>query len=188
MMKKYNARQKSVLIYAVVIVVILLDQITKNIVKSSMYLYQSIPLLGDFFRLTYIENPGMAFGIQFHNKVWFTLLSVVAAIIVLIYLLRMANDKIVFRLAMALILGGAVGNLIDRLLFGKVVDFLDVEFFDLSIPAFDVLFISFPGYALTRWPVFNIADSAVTCGMIILTWIIFFQKSYLEREATTEGA
>ena len=78
-------------------------------------------------------------------------------------------------------MGGAIGNLIDRLFSGRVVDFLDVEFFDISIPAFEFLFVNFPGYALTRWPVFNVADSAVTCGMIFIAWLILFQKSPMKQ-------
>ena len=97
----------------------------------------------------------MAFGIQMGSKFWFTFLSIAAAAIVLVYLIRIPNEKFTFRFALALIMGGAIGNLIDRLLAGRVVDFLDVEFFDISLPAFEFLIINFPGYALTRWPVFN---------------------------------
>ena len=83
-------------------------------------------------------------------------------------------------------MGGAIGNLIDRLFAGRVVDFLDVEFFDVSIPAFEFLFVNFPGFSLTRWPVFNIADSAVTCGMILIAWLILTQKSPLKQEISTQ--
>jgi signal peptidase II len=174
-------------VYVIVGLVVILDQLTKYIVKSSMFLYQSENVIGDFFKLTYIENPGMAFGIQFESKVLFTVLSILAAIVVFIYLIRMPHEKLLFRISLALIFGGAIGNLIDRLLYGRVVDFLDVEFFDISIPAFSLLFWDFPGYVMTRWPVFNIADSAVTCGMILLTWLILFQKSAVNQEAPTEA-
>jgi len=181
-----NITANSYFIYAVVGIVVVFDQVTKYIVKSSMFLYQSINVIGDFFKFTYIENPGMAFGIQFESKALFTILSIIAAIIVFIYLIRMPNEKLLFRLSLALIFGGAIGNLIDRLLYGRVVDFLDVEFFDISLPAFSFLLWDFPGYMMTRWPVFNIADSAVTCGMILLTWLILFQKSAVNQEAATE--
>ncbi len=177
----------SYLVYVIVALVIVLDQLTKNIVKSSMFLYQSVNVIGDFFKLTYIENPGMAFGIQFESKLLFTILSILAAIVVLIYLVRMPNEKLLFRISLALIFGGAIGNLIDRLLYGRVVDFLDVEFFDITLPAFSFLFWDFPGYTMTRWPVFNIADSAVTCGMVLLTWLILFQKSAVNQGVTTEA-
>ena len=174
-------------VYYIVGIVIILDQVSKYIVKSSMFLYQSVNVIGDFFKLTYIENPGMAFGIQFESKVLFTILSILAAIIVFMYLVRMPSEKRLFRLSLALIFGGAIGNLIDRLLYGRVVDFFDFEFFNISIPAFSFLFWDFPGYVMTRWPVFNIADSAVTCGMILLTWLILFQKSAVNQEAPTEA-
>jgi len=186
-MKNDDQRKKSVIIYSLIAVIVLLDQISKYIVKSTMHLYQSLEVIGDFLRLTYIENPGMAFGIQFENKFWFTVLSILAATIVVIYLLRMPNERFVFRLSLALILGGAIGNLIDRLIYGRVVDFMDVEFFDISLPSFNFLFLQFPGYDMTRWPVFNVADSAVTCGMILLTWLIFSQKSHVNQEVLPES-
>jgi signal peptidase II len=180
-------RKRSIIIYSIIAGIVILDQITKYVVKSTMHLYESINLLGDFLKFTYIENPGMAFGIQFENKFWFTLLSVIAAGIVVFYLLRMTNERYIFRFSLALILGGAIGNLIDRLAFGKVVDFIDVEFFDITLPSFNFLIINFSGYDMTRWPVFNIADSAVTCGMILLTWMVLTQKSQLEEEIIPEG-
>jgi signal peptidase II len=180
-------RKRTVLIYGVILFIIVLDQITKFVVKQSMNLYESIGVIGDFFRLTYIENPGMAFGIQFENKILFTILSIAAAVIVLIYLLRMTKEKFIFRMALALILGGAIGNLIDRLINGRVVDFFDFEFFDISLPAFKFLFLNFPGYDMTRWPVFNIADSAVTCGMLLLTYIIFTQKAVTKQEISLQS-
>ena len=180
-------RRKSLIIYGLIIFIVVLDQISKYVVKQYMQLYESSRIMGDFFRLTYIENPGMAFGIQFENRILFTILSVVAAGIVLLYLLRMNKENFIFRCALALILGGAIGNLIDRLTVGRVVDFLDVEFFDISLPAFNFLFFNFPGYSMTRWPVFNIADSAVTCGMLLLTYIIFTQKPVTKREINPQS-
>ena len=180
MMSDIIKKKQTILIAVTIALVVILDQISKYIIKSTMYLYESIEFLGDFFKITYIENPGMAFGIQIGSKFWFTFLSIAAAAVVLIYLIRIPNEKFLFRFALALIMGGAIGNLIDRLLAGRVVDFLDVEFFDISLPAFDFLFINFPGYALTRWPVFNIADSAVTCGMILIAWLILSEKSPME--------
>jgi len=129
----------------------------------------SIPILGDFFRLTYIENPGMAFGIDMGGKLFFSLFSLVASGAILLYLYHSRTAGLGFRVALALILGGAVGNLIDRvfygvlfgggpLFYGKVVDFFDLEFFDVNVF----------GYAMSRWPVFNIADACVTIGVVLL--------------------
>jgi signal peptidase II len=129
----------------------------------------SIPIFGDFLRLTYIENPGMAFGIDVGGKLFFSLFSVAASAGILYYLYRAKDEPLLFRLSLALILGGAVGNLIDRvfygvlynegaLFYGRVVDFIDVDFFNFSIF----------GYTLHRWPVFNIADACVTTGVVLM--------------------
>jgi signal peptidase II len=127
------------------------------------------PILGDFLRLTYIENPGMAFGIDIGGKLFFSLFTVAASVGILYYLYRMREEPLLFRFSLALILGGAVGNLIDRvfygvifgeapLFYGRVVDFIDVDFIDISIF----------GFSLDRWPVFNFADAAVTTGVALL--------------------
>lgn len=169
-------------IFYITFFVVLLDQITKLIVKginipslgikiSGMRLYDSFNVIGDFFRITYIENPGMAFGIDFGEsaKIYLTLFSLFASIAITIYLIKYKNAPLSLRLPLALILGGAVGNLIDRmfygvifneapLFYGKVVDFLDFDFFNIS------LF----GYTYDRWPIFNIADMSVTIGVILM--------------------
>jgi signal peptidase II len=131
--------------------------------------------MGNFLRLTYIENPGMAFGIDIGGKLFFSLFSIVASAAIVAYLYHARKESLGFRLSLAMILGGALGNLIDRvfygviygdapLFYGKVVDFLDMNFFDINIF----------GYQLTRWPVFNIADAAVTTGVLLL---LFFHRS-----------
>ncbi len=163
-----------------VLLLVALDQITKLLVKGfsiggitipGMQLYESIPVLGDFLRITYVENPGMAFGIEFgEGKIFLTFLSIAIAIAVFWYLWRLDDSApVVLKIALMLILAGAIGNLIDRifygvlfgeapLFYGKVVDFIDVEFPDFT------LF----GKHFTRWPVFNIADSCVTIGILLL--------------------
>ncbi len=166
--------------------VLILDQATKLTVKSTMELYQSIPILGDFFRLTFVENSGMAFGISFGENTFFTVFSIIASIAILIYLFNMKGEHIYVRISMAVIFGGAIGNLTDRLIRGRVVDFLDFDFFDIHIPAFHFLFINFPGYNMTRWPVFNVADMAVTIGMVALFLFILLQKP--KRDETITGA
>ena len=127
-----------------------LDQASKLIVRGSMTLYQSEPVLGDFFRLTYIHNPGAAFGLNMGSPFLHTAFSVLA-LGVLIYLYRsLAAAERLSRLALCLVLGGAVGNIIDRLYLGEVVDFFDFGLGDL------------------RWPIFNVADSCVTVGVLLL--------------------
>lgn len=152
------------------------DQVSKWIVQANMELHASVMVLGDFFRLTYVENPGMAFGIQLGNNLFFTIFALFASFAIVYYLLQLRPDQKLARLALALILGGALGNLLDRILRGKVVDFFDFEFFDVHIPALNWAFLRFPGYELERWPVFNVADMAVTVGMVFLLVVILFEK------------
>lgn len=172
--------------------VVLLDQFSKLIVKGfsipflkifykGMYEGDSFRVIGNFFRITYIENPGMAFGLDpgFNMKLWLSVFSLAASIGLLIYLYYIKDKSFSLRLSIALILGGAVGNLIDRmfygvfynyapLFYGKVVDFLDFDFFKFS------LF----GKTFDRWPIFNFADAAVTIG--VLTLIIFYRDDQNE--------
>jgi signal peptidase II len=140
----------------------------------------SKPILGDFFRLTYIENPGMAFGIDVGGKLYFSIFSILASVAIVYYLYRTRSEGLGFRIALAMILGGAVGNLIDRvfygvifdeapLFYGKVVDFFDLDFFNIDIW----------GYHLSRWPVFNIADASVTLGVVLL---LFTHRTAIARD------
>jgi signal peptidase II len=155
--------------------VALLDQLSKGYIASHFHLGQSIPLLGNFFKLTYILNPGGVFGSKVGSANFYTFISVLAIIVVSVIYFRMKREKATFKIALSLILGGAWGNLIDRFRFGEVVDFLDVDFFNIDIPSFKFLFFKFGGLHLDRWPVFNLADSAITVGLIILIYYFSFQ-------------
>lgn len=158
----------SVLWFSVLIVIF--DQITKLTVKAKFVLHESIPVWGDIVRLTYIENPGMAFGIRFGGKYFFTVFASLATIVILVYLYRIRQERLLSRSALALIFGGAIGNLIDRYAYGQVIDFIDVG-------------IDFD----TRWPVFNVADSAVTVGMLILVFFVLFEREPQPADSTTKG-
>ena len=110
-------------------------------------------------------NPGIAFGIRVPNSFIFTVLSILASIGIVLFLVTHWHEGMAIKGSLALILGGAIGNLIDRLLFREVVDFIDV------------------GIENLRWPVFNIADSAVVIGMIFLFFTVFRTK---EAKANSE--
>ena len=160
--------------------IVVVDQITKFLVKgfsmpflgvyhAGLPLGSSSSIVGDFLRLTFIENPGMAFGIDVGGKLFLTIFSLFASAGILIYLFRIREEAFIIRLSLAMILGGAIGNLIDRifygvifgegaLFYGKVVDFVDMDFFN----------IDFLGFHITRWPVFNVADAAVSLGVVVL--------------------
>ena len=161
------------------------DQITKLIVKGvdfwgihieGMKLGQSFEVLGSFLQITYIENEGMAFGISFGaGKIFLSLFSIIASIFLIIFLAKLKGSNFFVRTGISLILAGAMGNLIDRvfygvifgekpLFYGRVVDFLQVDIPDISIM----------GINYTHWPIFNVADSCVTAGVILL--LIFHNK------------
>ncbi len=131
-------------------VVLFLDQVSKRIVMESMFLGESIPVMGSFFRLTYIQNPGAVFGMRLGGNVVHLIFAGVALIIVAVMWIRLPPNQRVASAGLALVLGGAVGNVVDRIRFGAVVDFLDF------------------GIGSLRWWVFNVADASVTVGAGLL--------------------
>ena len=132
-------------------ILVLADQISKTIVVKTMSLYESIPVIQNFFHFTYITNDGMAFGINFPFGYYiFTSLSVLLTLFLFWYLWSVRTHSIVIRLGIGFIIAGAIGNLIDRIFLGAVIDFLD-----FMIGNF-------------HWYVFNLADSYVTVGMVLV--------------------
>ena len=142
-------------------IMVLADQISKTVIRSTMTLYESITVIPGFFHLTYITNDGMAFGINFPFGIYiFSAISIILTIILFYYLWTIRYESILIRSGVAMILAGAIGNLIDRLFLGEVVDILDFMIGDL------------------HWYVFNFADSYVTIGMgIILYDSIILEKN-----------
>ena len=154
--------------------VAVLDLITKAWVLRNFALYESVPVVGDFFRLTYTHNPGAAFGINIgeHSRIFFLVLALLAlGVLLYLYAITPVYDRL--RLwAVALVSGGAVGNIVDRIRFERgVVDFLDF------------------GVAGFRWPVFNVADTAVSVGAVLLLISFYFEERRVrEREEPDPGA
>jgi signal peptidase II len=132
---------------------LLLDQASKLAVDGSMQLFESIPLL-PYFNLTYVHNTGAAFSFLSDAGGWqrwlFAGLAVVMSSIIGLWLARLKQDETLMAVALALVLGGAIGNLIDRVAYGYVIDFLDVYYQDW------------------HWPAFNIADSAICVGVALM--------------------
>ncbi len=153
--------------------VLILDQLTKWLVRQNMTVGDSVSIIGNFIRITYVENPGIAFGIHVSNRLIFTILSVLASVGVAGYLFTHWKEKTIKKISLVLILGGAIGNIIDRIFFYNVVDFIDIGIGDL------------------RWWVFNVADSSVVIGVILLLIITLSnqgEKSELEPdEAESAG-
>ncbi len=108
----------------------------------------------------------MAFGIKVGGQTFFTVFALLASAVIFIYILKARTEKIQLRIALALILGGAIGNLIDRFLYGKVIDFVEVE------------------VANAHWPIFNLADAAVTVGTaLLLVFVVFDRQDARKHEA-----
>lgn len=162
---------KARLFLGVLVGVVGLDVVTKLAVQRTIPLYHQVDIIGDYVRLTYIHNPGAAFGIDVgpHSRLVFLALSLIALVALAgMYWVTPARDRIRL-LAIALICGGAIGNLIDRVRsVSGVVDFLDVGIGDL------------------RWPVFNVADIAVTTGALFLA-LSLWQEEQGHRRVPRDG-
>lgn len=131
-------------------------------IKQSMHEGEHREIIANILRLTYVKNPGMAFGIQIGGNLFYTIFASIACIIILVYFFRLRPENFWARFALASILGGAIGNLIDRFRFQEVVDFID--------------------FVIIHWPVFNVADIAVFIGMTILIIVVIFDKGHGESE------
>ncbi|MFC4768426.1 signal peptidase II [Effusibacillus consociatus] len=139
------------MLYGIAAIVVALDQLTKYLVKTYMTEGESFQVLGDFLRITSHRNPGAAWGILAGHRELFVVITI-AVIIGVAYYARRVKSGLV-RVALPLLMGGAIGNLIDRVLYGEVVDFVDIR--------------------IINYPIFNVADSAIVIavGLILLdTW------------------
>ena len=156
----YNKYLKLVIIAGLVII---FDQITKAVIQNTVPLYHSVTVIPGFFSITHIHNPGGAFGFMANKSpglrnLLFLLISSLAICLIFYFYKKTPRKYSLLSACFALILGGAVGNLIDRIRFGKVVDFLDCYI------------------GSYHWPAFNVADSAITVGVVIYVILVIFKK------------
>ncbi len=135
--------------------IVAIDQATKALVQAVMLPNQSIPIAGFLLRITYIRNPSAAFGLSIAPAYFYVIFSVVASVVVGYYIVRLPKWDYWPRIALAMILAGAIGNLIDRLRFGEVTDFIQVGLSERLV-----------------WPIFNVADMGVSVGVTLL--LLFF--------------
>ena len=147
--------KKYILFGMTTVLMILLDQITKVYIDTSMQLHDSLPVIQGFFSITYVRNPGAAFGFlagasPLFRYLFFVAVTVTAIVLILFYLRKNREEEQRVTFSLSLILSGAIGNLIDRVRLGEVIDFLDVYF------------------GSYHWPAFNVADSAISIGAVIL--------------------
>ncbi|MCC2614646.1 signal peptidase II [Aestuariibacter halophilus] len=149
------------------VLVVLLDQWTKQLVLANIDLYQAIEITG-FFNLTYVRNYGAAFSFLHDAGGWqrwfFTAIAAVVSVLILRWLKQSPREHVLLPVSFSLILGGALGNVYDRLIHGFVVDFIDVY------------------YQQWHWPAFNLADSAICVGAVLLVWDMFRPEAQQNQE------
>lgn len=143
--------------------VVLLDQATKLIILETMPMHSAVAVIPGFFNIVHVQNPGGAFGFLANNSVFlrkivFLFISGAAVFLILYFYYKTPETHRFLSLAFAMIFGGAIGNMIDRIRYGVVVDFLDFHIRDL------------------HWPAFNVADSAITVGIVIFVYHLLFNK------------
>ena len=158
-----HVKRKYQILILPALAVILLDQISKFIIAQSIRIYESIPVIGGLFNLVHVRNRGMAFGLMNRpgsdlSFYFLTAATIGAVLLLLFWFSKLKEGEQRLILGISLIMGGAVGNLIDRLRFHEVIDFLD-----FYIGSF-------------HWPAFNVADSAITVGTLWVAINILFQK------------
>lgn len=149
------------LFYLFAVVVFAIDYISKEIIKRSLDLYEQVNVIGNFFLITSFRNRGAAFSILQNQRVLFIIITVVVAAAIIWYMQRShRNGKMLMMTALSLVLGGAVGNFLDRAIYGEVVDFLQLNFGSYT------------------FPIFNIADCAICVGvgLIILDSLLTSSK------------
>ncbi|NVO01014.1 MAG: signal peptidase II [Geobacteraceae bacterium] len=158
---------KYLVLIALTPLILIFDQLTKLYIDRSMKLYQSIPVIDGLFSITYLRNRGAAFSFLSEAS-WrlpfFILATVVALIAILIAFRKLRDDQGLAAVSLTMILSGAVGNLIDRVRMGEVIDFLDVY------------------WRTYHWPAFNVADSAICVGVALLALDMFREEKRLKGE------
>ena len=165
-------KAKYLILLAVTPLILIVDQLTKLYIDGSMKLYQSIPVIDGLFNITYLRNRGAAFSFLAEAS-WrlpfFLLATVIAVIAILVAFAKLRDDQRFAAVSLALILSGAVGNLIDRVRMGEVIDFLDVY------------------WKNHHWPAFNVADSAICVGVALLALDMFREERRLKRVESCQG-
>jgi len=152
-------------------VIVVLDQVTKSAVMARFSLHETLEIIPGLFNLVYVMNPGAAFGFLADASpgfryAFFTGVTILAAGLIVYYLVKSNPRNRLLAGSLTLIFGGAVGNLIDRIRFGAVVDFLDVYL------------------GASHWPAFNVADSSITVGAVLMIWEMLRNRKSKQTSST----
>jgi signal peptidase II len=145
------------------LLVLVTDQLTKMIALNLLTPSVPVPFLGDAVRWTLVYNPGGAFSTRLAGSLFYLIFSLIVLVFLVYYIIRQRHVRFMV-LPLSIVAGGATGNIIDRLRFGQVVDFIDCNIPDITIGS----------YHLDRWPIFNVADSAISCGIIVTIIFIYY--------------
>lgn len=153
-------KKKYLILLATVAVAVLFDFITKAYIDSNMSLHESVVVIGGLLNITYVRNPGAAFSFLAtaspgFRSVFFLSVTILSIVLVLYYIAKSKTEEPLMIFALSLILSGALGNFIDRVRIGEVIDFIDVHL------------------GAYHWPAFNVADSAITVGACIMLLALF---------------
>ena len=143
--------KKNIFILSIAFIIVILDQLSKFLVRKNFQLNESIPIIKNIFHLTYATNTGSAFSMFQGYNIFFIIFSIVVITAIFYYIKKIKGNEKLMQLALGLLLGGTIGNFIDRIAIGAVTDFIDFRI----------------------WPVFNIADSAVTISVILLIVLLW---------------
>ena len=161
-------KNKYLILSGVTVVILILDQATKFLIDRTMELHYSITVVNNFFNITYIRNKGAAFGFLADTSFrlpFFIGISIIAIVVILGIYRKLGEDKVLNAVALSLILSGALGNLIDRVRLGEVIDFIYVHWYE------------------HYWPAFNVADSAICVGVFMLAIEMLLEE---RRKKTTQ--
>ena len=147
------------IVFIISISILVLDQLTKKLICLSFLPGQSRPIIENIFHLTLVYNKGIAFGLFVDRVIISVFISVMVIILLIVSVIKIKGHDLILKIAFSLILGGAAGNLVDRIRFGYVIDFLDFRV----------------------WPVFNLADTAITIGAGLLIVYLFKMRNFKSR-------
>jgi len=148
-----------VIVFIISISILVLDQLTKKLICLNFLPGQSRPIIENIFHLTLIYNKGIAFGLFLGTALIPVFISIMVIVLLIVSVIKIKGHDLILKIAFSLILGGAAGNLVDRIRFGYVIDFLDFRI----------------------WPVFNVADTAITIGAGLLIVYLFKMRNFKSR-------
>lgn len=168
---KPSVRSPLVLPAIIIAAVLIADQSTKIWAVTALTNQPSLPVIGDFFRCTLVYNYGGAMGTSFGPSQYYLVTALIILPLLFFYLWQSRFNRHV-AIPLSFIAGGALGNVIDRVRLGKVIDFIDIDFFDIHLFNFQ----------LDRWWTFNIADAAITCSIVFILISVLLPKKESQRE------